>query len=156
MLKINLIVVGKLKKNYLKETVKDYQTRCRSYADFQIKELKDFGRDDERKISIEKESRLILNEMDRLSGYSFLLDIQGHQFSSEEMAEKLDKLQSRGISHLILIIGGSYGVNEEVRNRVNERISFSKLTFPHGLMRGLLAEQIYRWLSINAGSRYHK
>ncbi len=156
MLKMTLIVVGKLKERYLKEAIEDYLLRSRSYADIRIRELKDFGRDAQKELSIDKESKCILNELKQVSGYSVLLDLDGTQKSSEEMAQHLDKLQTRGTSHIIWVIGGSYGVNQEVKQSVNERLSFSKLTFPHGLMRLVFTEQLYRWLSILAGTQYHK
>ena len=97
-----------------------------------------------------------LKTMEKLGGYNILLDIQGKNFSSEEMSEEIERLTVNGVSSINFIIGGSYGVSENVRKTVNMRLSFSKMTFPHQLMRLILCEQIYRWFSIIKNTKYHK
>lgn len=127
-----------------------------SFAKMKIVELKEDGNDSSRNISIEKESEEILKTMEKLGGYNILLDIQGKNFSSEEMSEEIERLTVNGVSSINFIIGGSYGVSENVRKTVNMRLSFSKMTFPHQLMRLILCEQIYRWFSIIKNTKYHK
>ena len=127
-----------------------------SFAKMKIVELKEDGNDTNRNISIEKESEDILKTMEKLGGYNILLDIQGKNFSSEEMSEEIERLTVNGVSSINFIIGGSYGVSENVRKAVDMRLSFSKMTFPHQLMRLILSEQIYRWFSIIKNTKYHK
>ena len=88
--------------------------------------------------------------------YVISLAIQGKQYSSEEFADKIDKLGINGVSHIIFIIGGSIGIDKDILKKSNELLSFSKMTFPHQLMRVVLLEQIYRAYRINAGEPYHK
>ena len=150
------ICVGKVKEKYIVEGINEFLKRMQSFAKMKIVELKEDGNDSSRNISIEKESEEILKTMEKLGGYNILLDIQGKNFSSEEMSEEIERLTVNGVSSINFIIGGSYGVSENVRKTVNMRLSFSKMTFPHQLMRLILCEQIYRWFSIIKNTKYHK
>lgn len=153
---VSIICVGKIKEKYIVEGINEFLKRMQSFAKMKIVELKEDGNDSSRNISIEKESEEILKTMEKLGGYNILLDIQGKNFSSEEMSEEIERLTVNGVSSINFIIGGSYGVSENVRKTVNMRLSFSKMTFPHQLMRLILCEQIYRWFSIIKNTKYHK
>lgn len=153
---VSIICVGKVKEKYIVEGINEFLKRMQSFAKIKIVELKEDGNDSSRNISIEKESEEILKTMEKLGGYNILLDIQGKNFSSEEMSEEIERLTVNGVSSINFIIGGSYGVSENVRKTVNMRLSFSKMTFPHQLMRLILCEQIYRWFSIIKNTKYHK
>lgn len=153
---VSIICVGKVKEKYIVEGINEFLKKMQSFAKMKIVELKEDGNDSSRNISIEKESEEILKTMEKLGGYNILLDIQGKNFSSEEMSEEIERLTVNGVSSINFIIGGSYGVSENVRKTVNMRLSFSKMTFPHQLMRLILCEQIYRWFSIIKNTKYHK
>ncbi|MHD0317886.1 23S rRNA (pseudouridine(1915)-N(3))-methyltransferase RlmH [Fusobacterium sp. THCT1E2] len=153
---VSIICVGKVKEKYIIEGINEFLKRMQSFAKMKIVELKEDGNDTNRNISIEKESEEILKTMEKLGGYNILLDIHGKNFSSEEMSEEIEKLTVNGVSSINFIIGGSYGVSESVRKTVDMRLSFSKMTFPHQLMRLILSEQIYRWFSIIKNTKYHK
>ncbi|HJH08139.1 MAG TPA: 23S rRNA (pseudouridine(1915)-N(3))-methyltransferase RlmH, partial [Fusobacterium ulcerans] len=153
---VSIICVGKVKEKYIIEGINEFLKRMQSFAKMKIVELKEDGNDSSRNISIEKESEDILKAMEKLGGYNILLDIQGKNFSSEEMSEEIERLTVNGVSSINFIIGGSYGVSESVRKAVDMRLSFSKMTFPHQLMRLILSEQIYRWFSIIKNTKYHK
>lgn len=153
---VSIICVGKVKEKYIIEGINEFLKRMQSFAKMKIVELKEDGNDSSRNISIEKESEDILKTVEKLGGYNILLDIQGKNFSSEEMSEEIERLTLNGVSSINFIIGGSYGVSESVRKAVDMRLSFSKMTFPHQLMRLILSEQIYRWFSIIKNTKYHK
>ena len=102
-----------------------------------------------------KEGERLLKSI-REGDYIIALAIEGEQLSSVELAKKLDKLATRGISQIVFVIGGSLGLSKEVLARAKEKISFSKMTFPHQLMRVILLEQVYRAFRINQGEPYHK
>lgn len=156
VLNISIICVGKVKEKYITDGINEFLKRMQSFAKMKIIELKEDGNDSNRNLSIEKESEDILKTMEKLGGYNILLDIQGKNFSSEEMAEEIQKLTVNGVSSINFIIGGSYGVSESVRRASQMKLSFSKMTFPHQLMRLILSEQIYRWFSIIKNTKYHK
>ena len=126
------------------------------YAKVKVIELKEDGNDSNRNQSLEKESGEIIKAMEKNKGYNILLDIGGKNLSSEDMSKEIERLTVTGTSTINFIIGGSYGVSEEVRKLSQMRLSFSKMTFPHQLMRLILMEQIYRWFSIFNNSKYHK
>lgn len=144
---IRVLCVGKIKEKYLEELIDDYKKRIGKYIKIEIIELKD---DSDYKVEV---SNLLKNI--RLSDYNIGLDIKGKMYNSEEFAEKIDKILPYN-SNITFIIGGSLGLSDEVRDICNELISFSSLTFPHGLFRGILLEQIYRACKINNHESYHK
>lgn len=153
---ISIICIGRVKEKYIIDGINEFLKRMQSFAKMKIIELKEDGNDSNRNLSIEKESEDILKTMEKLGGYNILLDIQGKNFSSEEMAEEIQRLTVNGVSSINFIIGGSYGVSESVRRASQMKLSFSKMTFPHQLMRLILSEQIYRWFSIIKNTKYHK
>lgn len=149
---IKIICIGKIKENYLKEAILEYKKRITKYDKIEILELPDYDYD--LKKTLETESNNILKNIN-LKDYNILLDINSNTYTSLEFASKIDKIRS--INHNItFIIGGSYGVDERVKNIVQERISFSSLTFPHQLFRVILLEQIYRSFKIINHEEYHK
>lgn len=157
---IKIIAMGKLKEKYLKDAVNEYMKRLRIYAKIEIIELAD--EKEVENISIKdieviknKEGIKILGKI-KERDYVILLDVEGKKISSEDLAKKLGDLSLKGKSNLAFIIGGSNGVSEEVRSKANFKLSFSKMTFPHQLMRVILLEQIYRGFKINKGEPYHK
>lgn len=144
MLKINVICVGDFKEKYLKDAEAEYLKRISRFFNMETLILKESGK--------EKESKEIIS---KLSGYSILLDISGNEISSENLAEKIEKLTLNN-SKITFIIGGSDGVSDELKHLVNERISFGKITLPHQLARVILLEQIYRSATIINKIKYHK
>ena len=144
---IKILCLGKIKENYLKEAIDDYQKRISKYHKIEIVELKD----DE---DILKEESQILKYLDS-KHYNILMDINGEKISSTELAISLDRtFNSYGT--ITFIIGGSNGVTDKIKELVNLRLSFGNITMPHGLFRLVLLEQIYRSFKINNNERYHK
>ena len=159
-MKITLLVVGKLKEKYLKQGIDEYVKRLNRYAKINIIEIPD-EKAPENLSTIEinnikdKEGQKIINKCPKDS-YRFALSIQGHNYSSEQLAQKLKTLQVHGHSHFVFIIGGSLGLSNEVLKICDDELSFGKMTFPHQLMRLILTEQIYRTFRINNNEPYHK
>lgn len=156
MVKINIVCIGKVKDKYIRDGIKEFSKRLSRYANFNVVELNE--EDDNKGIesAISKETERIINVINKKSqSYNILLDLKGKQKSSEEMAELLEKITIQK-SEINFIIGGSNGVGDELRRIVDVRLNFSLFTFPHQLMRLILAEQIYRWISINNNIKYHK
>lgn len=143
---IKIICVGKVKEKYLRDMINDYAKRISKYHKIEIIELADSN------INKEKEELLrVINTKD----YNIVMDIDGNNLSSREFAEKIDKTFLIN-SNITFIIGGSDGVSPEIKELANYRLSFSKLTFPHQLFRGILLEQIYRAFKILNNESYHK
>lgn len=149
---IKIICVGKIKEQYLKDAINEYLKRLSKYTKIDIIELPDFSYDLKKTLETERDYMLkSIKEND----YNILLDIEGNSFNSIEFANNLDKIRNN-YSNINFIIGGSYGVHDDIKRIVNERISFSKLTFPHQLFRVILLEQIYRSFKILNNEEYHK
>ena len=144
---IKIICVGKIKERYLNDLIDDYKTRITKYHKIEIIELKDSN--------INDESDLILKTINT-KDYNILLDIDSNEYSSLELSKYIDNIFTNINSNITFIIGGSLGVDNRVKDIVNSKISFSKLTFPHGLFRGILLEQIYRSFKILNNESYHK
>ena len=144
---IKIICVGKIKEKYLSDLINDYKMRISKYHKIEIIELKDSDK--------KRESSEILQSV-KSTDYNILLDIQGEEFTSIEFSTFMSKVFTNMNGNITFIIGGSDGVEDNVRNVVDKRISFSKLTFPHGLFRGILLEQIYRSYKIQNNESYHK
>ena len=156
MVKINIVCIGKVKDKYIRDGIEEFSKRLSRYANFNVVELSE--EDDNKGIesAISKETERIINVINKKSqSYNILLDLKGKQKSSEEMAELLEKITIQK-SEINFIIGGSNGVGDELQRIVDFRLNFSLFTFPHQLMRLILAEQIYRWISINNNIKYHK
>lgn len=159
-MKIVLICVGKLKEKYLSQGVDEYVKRLSRYCNLEIIELADEQTPDNasdalEKIIKKKEGERILKAM-KEDSYCIALAIDGTMLSSEELAGKIDSLGLNGNSHVSFIIGGSLGLSEDVLKRADYKLSFSKMTFPHQLMRMILLEQIYRAYRIISNQPYHK
>ena len=150
---IKIITVGTLKEKYLKEAIEEYKKRISKYTKIEIIELKDEGINDINKVLKLEEERIIkqINDKD----YVITLEIEGNQYSSEDFASIFEKKLSEN-SNISFVIGGSYGLSEEIKKKANLHLSFSKMTFPHQLFRVLLLEQIYRAYKINNNESYHK
>lgn len=153
---INIVCIGKVKEKYIIDGINEFLKRMQSFAKIKIIELKESGNDNNRSSSIEKESEEILKTLEKIGGYNIVLAIKGKNYSSEEMASEIEKITVNGDSTINFIIGGSYGLSESVLKNSKMHLSFSKMTFPHQLMRLILVEQIYRWFSIINNGKYHK
>lgn len=150
---IKLITVGSIKEKYLKDAIDEYIKRIKKYTNIEIIEVKDEGLVEEVKainIEAEKIKKYISNK-----DYVITLEIEGKEYTSIEFSKKIEQIQIEN-SNIIFIIGGSYGLSKEIKNRANMRLSFSKMTFPHQLFRIMLLEQIYRAYKIINNERYHK
>ena len=156
MLSVNLICVGKVKEKYIIMGIDEFTKRLQSVTKFSLIELKEDGNDSNRDESIKKESILIKNCLEKSKGYNILLDVKGKEYSSEDISREIEKLTVNGVSTINFIIGGSYGVSDEIKASANIRLSFSKMTFPHQLMRLIFIEQLYRWFTITNNIKYHK
>lgn len=157
---ISIVSVGKLKEKYLKQGIDEYVKRLSGYAKVELIEVPDEKApenlsDQEMEQVKEKEGERILAKISD-DTYVIALAIEGKMKSSEELAKSLDKLAIYGRSKIAFVIGGSLGLSKSVMQRANEALSFSKMTFPHQLVRLLLLEQIYRAFRINRGEPYHK
>lgn len=159
MFHITILAVGRLKERYLSEAAAEYVKRLSAYARVKITEVDDEGFAENlaaqgmEKVK-EKEGGRILSRL-RPGACVIALDPGGKAKTSEEMAEMLDKLALEGRGELYFIIGGSLGLSRAVLERADMRLSFSKFTFPHQLMRVILLEQVYRWFKIARGEPYH-
>ena len=159
-MKITVITVGKIKEKYLKDAIAEYSKRLSKYCKLEIVEVADEKTPDNASEVVEdairaKEAERILKFV-KDDAFVITLEINGKQLSSEELADKIDKLGVQGTSHIIFIMGGSIGLGQEVLQKSNYALSFSKMTFPHQLMRVILLEQIYRSYRIINGEPYHK
>ena len=150
---IKLICVGKIKEKYLNEAIDEYKKRLSKYTKLDIVELPDSSYNEIDKVKKE-EGKLILKHIKETDNV-IILDINGQELSSVELTTKLCSLEAMN-SNITFIIGGSYGLSEEVKKRANYSISFSKLTFPHQLFRVILLEQLYRTYKIRNNENYHK
>lgn len=159
-MKITLITVGKIKEKYLKDAIAEYSKRLSKYCRLEIIEVADEKTPDQAGEALEnsirtKEGERILKHI-RDDMYVITLEIAGKMLTSEELSEKIGKLGLQGKSSIAFVIGGSIGLGKEVLARSDYALSFSKMTFPHQLMRVILLEQIYRSFKILKGETYHK
>ena len=150
---IKLITVGSIKEKYLKDAIEEYSKRLSKYTKLEIIEVKDEGLVEPSKSIILEEEKILKHISDK--DYIVTLEIEGKQLTSEEFAEKLDRIQLES-SNITFIIGGSYGLSQNIKDKSKLHLSFSKMTFPHQLFRVLLLEQIYRAFKINNNESYHK
>ncbi len=160
MLNIRIISVGKIKEKYFENAIKEYAKRLSRYCKLEMLEVKDeptpegAGIKQEKEI-IDKEATGILKHI-KPDVYVIALCIEGTMLDSEAISATLSKLALQGSSNIVFIIGGSLGLSEHIKKRADLNLSFSKLTFPHQLMRIILLEQIYRSFRIMHGEPYHK
>jgi 23S rRNA (pseudouridine1915-N3)-methyltransferase len=157
---VTLLCVGKLKERYYAEAFAEYQKRLGAYCRFAALELPeqrlpDAPSEKEISASLRKEAAEIRAHIPD-GAVLIALCVEGQQMSSPALAERLGRWMDAGRSRLCFVVGGSFGLSEEIKAAADLRLSFSEMTFPHHLFRVMLAEQIYRAFSISAGTRYHK
>lgn len=156
MVKIRLVAVGRIKEKYYAEAVAEYAKRLRRFCDFEIVEVKEENYD---KQTFGEISKILFAEGERIEkavkGYAVALAIEGEKISSENFAARLKKLIDEGKGEITFIIGGSYGIENAVKDKA-KKISFSDMTFPHTLMRVIFTEQLYRAFTIINNAEYHK
>ena len=159
-MRITILTVGKIKEKYLKDAIAEYSKRLSKYCKLEVIEVTDEKTPENASENVENTIRA--KEAERLMKYMkddafvITLEIAGKLLSSEELADKIDTLGIQGKSHIIFVIGGSIGLGAEILKRSDFALSFSKMTFPHQLMRDILLEQIYRSYRIISGEPYHK
>ena len=156
MIKINLIVMGDIKEKYFKDAIEEYSKRISRFANLSIIELKEHVSKSSNCLDIESALKKDAEDIKKhIKGHVICLDIQGNQLSSEQLALKIEKI-SQTSSTISFVIGASNGIHNSIKDIANEKISFSKMTFPHQLMRVIFLEQLYRAFTINNNISYHK
>ena len=159
MLSINIICIGKIKESFFKDAINEYSKRLSKYCNLNIIELSDEKLPSKLNDKIidnikNTEGKKILSHLKKDS-YKICLDLHGKQFSSEEFSSKIDSISLNYNSSITFIIGGTLGISSEVLNSVDEKICFSKMTFPHQLIRVFLLEQLFRAFKISNNETYH-
>lgn len=155
MIKVNVYAVGKIKEKYLKDGIDEYSKRISKFAKFNIIEIEELKLQNRSETEIkEKEGEMILSKI-KDSEFVILLDLNKKEFTSEELASKIEELIDSGKGEISFVIGGSLGLGENIKKRGNLSVTFSKLTFPHQLIRMFLCEQIYRSFKIINNESYH-
>ncbi len=156
---INIICIGKLKEKYLTDACNEYLKRLSAnkvaIIELSPERLSDSPSENEIKTALEKEGKKILEKLPKNS-FVYAMCIEGKQRTSEELSAEFEKIKLSGTGTVTFIIGGSFGLSDEVKSRADERLSMSKMTFPHQLARVMLLEQIYRAVQIGLGTKYHK
>ncbi|KPG89745.1 23S rRNA (pseudouridine(1915)-N(3))-methyltransferase RlmH [Staphylococcus hominis] len=159
-MKITILAVGKLKEKYWKQAIAEYEKRLGAYSKIEMIEVPDEKApetmsDKEIEQVKEKEGQRLLAKI-KPRATVITLEIQGKMLSSEGLAKELQQRMTQGQSDFVFVIGGSNGLHQDVLNRSNYALSFSKMTFPHQMMRVVLIEQVYRAFKIMRGEAYHK
>lgn len=158
-MKITIVCAGKLKEKYLRDGIAEYEKRLRPYADLRTIEIIEERMKD--RPSPAKKDEVLRREGERLSSqipqgaYLIVLDVGGEEMSSEKFSARIDRLMLMGESHIAFLIGGPFGLSDELRQRADLRLSFSQFTLPHQLIRLFLMEQIYRSFKISRHEPYH-
>ena len=152
-MKINIIATGKLKERYFSDAVNEYVKRCSRFGDVRVTELPDAPQG---KTAAEQSRIESVQLLDKAKGYIIAMDGRGEQITSEELASLVSARGLDGTKEISFLIGGSHGHTDELRARADKLISFGRITLPHQLFRVVLAEQIYRALTIIAGTPYNK
>lgn len=160
MLNITIICIGRLKEQYLRDASAEYQKRLSAFCKLNIIELNgeklsDNPSEKEIENALSSEGKKIIEKIPK-SARVYTMCIEGKQRTSEELSREIDSLTANGVSSIVFIIGGSFGLSDEVKRLSSDRISMSKMTFPHQLARIMLLEQIYRATQISIGTKYHK
>lgn len=160
MLSVNVICIGKIKEKYFTDAIAEYKKRLGAFCKFNIIEL-----DEEKTYSnpnpaqteaiLNAEGKRIINALGKNS-YVIAMCIEGKMLSSEQLAQKLEDVTLDGVSSVDFIIGGSWGLSDEVKSKSSFKLSMSRMTFPHQMARVILSEQIYRAFEINNNGKYHK
>lgn len=159
-MQIDIICVGKVKEQYLRDAIAEYSKRLGRYCKLNILEVADEKTPEHASEGVERQIKA--KEGERIAkhikpgAYVIALAIDGQQVTSEGFARKIDQLGIQGVSHIQFVIGGSIGMDDAILRQANYKLSFSKMTFPHQLMRVILLEQVYRAYKINAHETYHK
>ncbi len=156
---ITIVCAGKIKEAYLREGIAEFTKRLRPYAKLEVKEIQEERMKDspsaaEKREVLDREGERLLKLVPEGS-YLYVLDVYGTELSSEELSAELDTLALGGKSHITFLIGGAFGLAEAVRQAADKRLSFSRMTFTHQMVRLLLVEQIYRAFKISRGEKYH-
>ncbi|NLK77513.1 MAG: 23S rRNA (pseudouridine(1915)-N(3))-methyltransferase RlmH [Clostridiales bacterium] len=159
-MKITVLTVGKVKEKFYRQAIEEFQKRLSRYCKLEIIEVPDektldHASETEERLIKEKEGQRILKYI-KEDAWVCALAIEGKMLDSVELSEKLEQMGIGGVSHMIFVIGGSLGLADEVLKSADFKLSFSKMTFPHQLMRVILLEQIYRAYRIMQGEPYHK
>ncbi|WP_017187703.1 23S rRNA (pseudouridine(1915)-N(3))-methyltransferase RlmH [Alkalibacillus haloalkaliphilus] len=159
-MQIQIVSVGKIKEKYIKQGIAEFEKRLQSYCKLVMDEVNDEHApeqmsDKEIEQVKNKEGERILNKI-KPTQYVIALDIHGEQWSSEKLAKNMEQLSIYGKSQITFVIGGSNGLSEDVLKRANQKLSFSKMTFPHQLMKLILLEQVYRSFRIQKNEPYHR
>lgn len=156
---VKVITIGNIKENFIKDGINEFKKRIKPYASLEEIELKETLITDESSSNIERalddEADKILSKINNRD-YVIVLDINGKQYDSVDFSKKLEELKIDGHNDFAYVIGSSYGLSKKIKNRADLKLSFSKFTFPHQLMRLILFEQIYRWIKISKNEPYHK
>lgn len=157
---IDIICVGSIKEKYYIDAIKEYSKRLSPYTDLNIIEVDEYKLPNNPSLSqinygLEKEREIIESKIKDRS-YLIALVIEGKQLNSEDLSKKIEDITIEGYSNITFLIGSSYGMSQELKNKSNYKLSFSKMTFPHQLMRVILIEQIYRAFKIIRNEPYHK
>ena len=150
---IKIICLGKIKESYFNDAIKEYTKRLSKYTEIKIIELDDVEKK-KKKVVLKKEEEKILKVLNDKE-YIITLEIEGNEISSLDFARKINDIFIQS-SNITFIIGGSYGLSDEIKKKSNYKLSFSKMTFPHQLFRVILLEQLYRAFKINNNEEYHK
>lgn len=159
-MKITIVAVGKIKEKFFEEAIGEYSKRLSRYCKLEILQVADEKTPDKASEALEnqikeKEGERILAQI-RDGAYVIALAIEGKMLDSEELADKINTLGISGVSQIIFVIGGSLGLSKKVLDQADYKLSFSRMTFPHQLMRVVLLEQVYRGYRIIYGEPYHK
>lgn len=150
---IKIVCVGKIKEKFYRDGINEYLKRLSKYTKIEIVEVEDYN-DNYKNIVLEKEKDLILKKINS-KDYIITMEIEGNLIDSVALANKIDNILINN-SNITFVIGGSYGIHQDIKNISNYKLSFSKLTFPHQLFRLILLEQIYRSFKIIKNETYHK
>jgi 23S rRNA (pseudouridine1915-N3)-methyltransferase len=154
-MKYEILFLGKTKGSFLAEGISEYLNRLKHYTNVSIKVVKSQKMQGPDALIKDKESRLLFNNINS-SSYIVALDSHGKEFSSSGFSSLIDRWEHSGIKHLTFVIGGPLGFSKEILNKADLKISLSKMTFTHDMVRLFLIEQIYRAYTIKAGEKYHK
>jgi len=159
MLNINIVCVGKIKENYLKDAISEYSKRLSKFCNLNIIELQDEKLPEKLNDSVineikNKECNKIIQAIKK-DAYIICLDLKGKEFSSEEFSKKIENIALNFNSSITFVIGGTLGLNEKILSLASEKICFSKMTFPHQLIRVFLLEQLFRAFKISNNETYH-
>lgn len=159
-MRISIIAVGKIKEKYIKEGIAEYSKRLSRFCDLEIIEVDDEQAPDNisaaQEIQIKKKEAEKMRKKIKEGAYVIALDLKGEKVDSEGFAKKLKGCFVSGVSHIVILIGGSLGFDEDLLKETKWRLSMSEMTFPHQLARFILLEQLFRCFKINNGETYHK